>query len=1039
MIKLIKSLFFSIKSALVYMFIFAISIGTATFIENDYGTQTARALVYNTKWFEALLLILGLNLIYNIFRFRLFRKEKWLTGLFHLSFIIILIGAALTRYVGYEGIMHIREGGVQDKIVSYKTYILVDIKKDDKFYHFEYPILLSKIGKNHFEKRLKFDSKKLELKLKKYLPNATIKYIKAKGGQNFISLMISTPNGVKNISLKEGDWVDLGAFILSFGKDIKGDKKVVKIYKDRDRLFISSPFEVSYMKMIDRSSKSFKPDEKIGFEKRRLYSIDGVNFVLKDFKEGVKETLISKGPKVKGASLKDALILELKSKNEKKEVRVFGKPNQLGDPTSIKMDDMKIFISYGSKIIKIPFALKLNDFQLKRYPGSMTPSSYASEVTLIDKERNLIMPYNIHMNHVLDYRGYRFFQSSYDMDEKGTILSVNHDPGTVVTYIGYALLFFGLIFHLFMPDSRFRKLIRLTKKVQQKRESLLMASSLALMIILPLKSFANNTDLEILKSFDRNHADKFGELLVQDRSGRIETVDTLSRMVLAKVAKKEELYGLTPNQILLGMIIRPDLYQKIDIIYIHHPKLKKILGLQKNQKYASFNDFFKNDNYILTPFVKEAVRKRAAKRDKFDNEVIKVDERVNVCYLVYTGKLLKIFPKPNDKDQKWYSPIEAIKTFPPKEAELVRLLTASYFSNIDKALKNGDWKKADKALDTIKNYQKYYGAAVLPSETKIKAELLYNRLDIFNRLVPYYLIIGSILLLLILANLIYPKIKIEPVIKIGLFLVILGFIAQTFGLGLRWYIAGHAPWTDAYESLVFIGWTIVFAGFFFSKNSSLTLAASSLLGGIILFVAHLNWLDPQITNLVPVLKSYWLLIHVTVITSSYGFFGLSALLAFIVLILFIFLNEKNKESLLLTIKELTYTNEMSLIIGLILVTIGNFLGGVWANESWGRYWGWDPKETWALVTILVYAIVAHLRLVPKMNTLFIYNVASLLALSSVIMTYFGVNFYLSGLHSYAAGDPIPIPKWVYYTIATIFIIILLAYYKKRRFNIDLRI
>lgn len=212
----------------------------------------------------------------------------------------------------------------------------------------------------------------------------------------------------------------------------------------------------------------------------------------------------------------------------------------------------------------------------------------------------------------------------------------------------------------------------------------------------------------------------------------------------------------------------------------------------------------------------------------------------------------------------------------------------------------------------------------------------------------------------------------------------------------------------------------------------MTLAVTAILSGIILFVAHLSFLDPQITNLVPVLKSYWLTIHVATITASYGFFALGALLAFVNLVTMIFKTPENNLRLSLSIKELTYVIEMTLTIGLMLLTIGNFLGGVWANESWGRYWGWDPKETWALASIVFYAFVIHMRFIPGMQSLFTFNFASLITFASIIMTFFGVNYYLSGLHSYAAGDPLPIPTFVYYTIAVVAIISLMAYWNNNR-------
>lgn len=279
-----------------------------------------------------------------------------------------------------------------------------------------------------------------------------------------------------------------------------------------------------------------------------------------------------------------------------------------------------------------------------------------------------------------------------------------------------------------------------------------------------------------------------------------------------------------------------------------------------------------------------------------------------------------------------------------------------------------------------------------------------------------------------------PKIQPRKTTLFFFLMLSLLFAAHTFGMGFRWIISGHAPWSDTYESLLYISWSAVFAGVVFFRRSLLALSAAIIVAAIFMFTAHLTSIDPQITNLVPVLKSYWLTIHVSVLTASYGFFGLSAILGFLTLILFIF--RKRKPHLDETIKHVTAINEISLIIGLTAITIGNFLGGVWANESWGRYWGWDPKETWAYVSIVIYVFVVHMRFVKKLNTPYAFSVASLLSFSSILMTYFGVNFYLSGLHSYATGDPVPIPMWVYYVTALVFITIALAY-KNRNLKDDI--
>ncbi|MDP3445557.1 MAG: cytochrome c biogenesis protein CcsA, partial [Ignavibacteria bacterium] len=274
---------------------------------------------------------------------------------------------------------------------------------------------------------------------------------------------------------------------------------------------------------------------------------------------------------------------------------------------------------------------------------------------------------------------------------------------------------------------------------------------------------------------------------------------------------------------------------------------------------------------------------------------------------------------------------------------------------------------------------------------------------------------------------------INKVLKYFFALIVLFFVFQTLGLGLRWYIAGRAPWSNGYESMIYIGWVTVLAGLIFSRKSQMTIAATSILASIILMVAHLTWMDPEITNLVPVLKSYWLTIHVSVITASYGFLALGALLGFINLILMILKSKSNFSKLQMRIKELNLINERTVIIGLYLLTIGTFLGGVWANESWGRYWGWDPKETWALVTVLVYTFIAHMGYTPGLKSDYSFSLATLVAYSSVIMTYFGVNYYLSGMHSYAAGDPVPVPSFVYYTVGVVFVVAVVAYINERKF------
>ncbi len=290
---------------------------------------------------------------------------------------------------------------------------------------------------------------------------------------------------------------------------------------------------------------------------------------------------------------------------------------------------------------------------------------------------------------------------------------------------------------------------------------------------------------------------------------------------------------------------------------------------------------------------------------------------------------------------------------------------------------------------------------------------------------------GLILLIIQLSNLFNAKFKLIRLKKLAFLFILILFLAETAGLAIRWYISGHAPWSNGYESMVFISWATCLGGLIFANRSEITLSLTTVLAGLALMVAGMSWMSPEITNLVPVLKSYWLIVHVAVITASYGFLGISALLGFLNLLLMILRNKKNQVRVNFTIKELVNIIQIAMIIGLLMITIGAFLGGVWANESWGRYWGWDPKETWALVTVLVYTFIGHMHKIPGFRGSFAVSTAAVLGISSVLMTYFGVNYYLSGLHSYAQGEPAPIPTGVYIAVIVVFMVIFAAFVSNR--------
>jgi cytochrome c-type biogenesis protein CcsB len=811
---------FSSPLMIILLVVLATALGAATFIEEKYDTETAGQWVYHAKWFEFLFLLLILNLIGHIKQYNLLKRKKWAGLTFHVAFIVIIIGAGITRYFGFEGVMHIREGETTN------------------------------------------------------------------------ILSTSDPNGQ----------------------------------------------------------------------------------------------------------------------------------------------------------IKLPFSLQLRDFILERYPGSTSPSSYASEVTLIDPRSGLRKDYRIFMNNVLDYDKYRFFQSSYDNDEMGTVLSVNHDYwGTRVTYLGYTLLCLGFILTLFNPNSRFLALRLKIKEIRAKRRSV----ALIAMLVLGINGLAFS-QVNSSAPVAPKEADKFGHLLVQTYNGRFEPAQSLAYDIMHKISRKDkfDIPGkgkMNAVQVLLDMLINPGFWEQQKIIYVREKSVQDIIGIQG--KYASMMDFFDHDGkYKLQEYDENAFRKKQSEQNSFDKEIIKVDERINIFQMALTGNMLKIFPQQGSANNKWISyddiaakvPLTGVITVMNQDLKLDPLNYNTFMTAYLKAVSTGDYSRADKMLGYITSMQRNSdNGGYLASESKINAEILYNKLQIFITLRNVYSMLSVILLLLaFIDNLWIKKNKIITwLLNISIAALGVAFLYHTFGMIMRWYLTGHAPWSNGYESLILVAWGGLLAGFSFARYSKITLAATALLAFFTLMTASHSSYDPQLTNLQPVLKSYWLIIHVATLTISYGFLGLGFILGMMNLFIILLKTVKNNQRLDLIVSELTYINEMNLIIGLILATVGTFLGGVWANESWGRYWGWDAKETWALIIVLAYTIVLHLRFIPRLRSNYVFSVASVASFGSVIMTFIGVNYYLSkGLHSYAAGDTPVFPIWGWVLILSVIALMVFAGFRQRFIN-----
>lgn len=1069
----------------VLLVVFTISMAYATFLENDYGTPTAKALIYEAKWFEFVMLLLILNFIGNISRYRLFRREKWPVLVFHLSFILIFIGGAITRYISYEGIMHIREGETSNEIITDKNFFKIQIEeKGDILNYQDIPYLMSPLHKN-LKASYDYHGKQISVKATDFIQRKKDSLVAGKQGEEFLHIVSTGQTGRENVYIKSGETKSINGTLVAFNRGIDG---AVEFRNDNGNLSIKTPVDAEFMTMATQATGTTKKDEFQPLVLRSLYTINDLKLVVP---EGLKKgkLIAYEGDRKKDKDVPDQLTVEVQGPKTKLLVDL---PVEKGNPNAFKqitLDGMNIILGFGPKVYNTPFSLKLDDFVMETYPGSSSPSAYESHVQIIDKGKQI--PYKIYMNHVLNHGGYRFFQASFDPDRKGTVLSVNHDFwGTLITYIGYTFLFLGLFVTFFWKGSHFWKLNKNLKIINRKR------TLTVLLLLLSLNFNAQyidthgkdgskeqvhsaddghnhgNSDLLLeesapkkqpnsfmLKSpkpisadeiisrnkISKEHADKFAYLLVQNYEGRIVPMNTQALDVLRKLYKRDEFKGsdgksLTANQWFLSINTDTPSWTMVPIIKVGTKggdELKKKTKAN-DEGYTTLMSMFPADengqlHYVLEEDYNTAFRKKPADQTNYDKEVIAVNDRVQVFNEFFSGQFMRIVPVQNDPNSTWHSWLD--QNFEPDEAS--QKVMGPYFSSVLDAQQNGNWSKADSELMKLSEYQQIWGKNVVPSQSKVDLEVFMNKVNLNFKLLIFYTLIGGLLLLLGFVELFRPNKILNTIIKTIIGIGAIGYFAHFLGLVARWYMSGHAPWSTGYEAIIFISWVGITAGLFLYRNSNALIPAAGFMVAVIMmgFAHGGSALDPQITPLVPVLKSYWLIIHVAIITSSYGFFALSMIIAVITLVFYIISGKKlYKIHHDTTIKELTIVSEMSLTIGLFALTVGNFLGGIWANESWGRYWSWDPKETWAFISIMVYAFVLHMRLVPGLRGRWVFHVAAMFAFCSMVMTYFGVNYYLSGLHSYAAGDPVPVPLWVYIGLATMFTLSAVSYFRLKKLN-----
>ena len=1040
MTKLLKNILFSTRLMAVLFIVFGVAMGIGTFVESKYSTETARIWIYNARWFEAIMVFFVINFMGNMFRYKLFTWKKWPVLILHLSWILIIIGALVTRYISFEGVMPIREGNTERVFYSDKTYLtaLVDGEINGKALRKTIQrdiIVTPEALKSDLPWNEDYNNQDFTVSYVDFIEGAKEDLVLDENGKEYLKIVEAGDGQRHEHYLENGQVASIHNVLFALNKQTDG---AINLFTTDSIYQIQSPFEGSFMRMADQFQGKAIKDSLQTFQLRSLYNMAGMQFVIPEPVVKGSYGIVEVPKKEITKNTQSALVVEISSKGETVQKKILGGLGPTNFTDKFSVGGLTFSMAYGSKTYELPFSIKLHDFIAEKYPG--TESGYASFMSKVTLQDDRPYDYDIFMNNILDHEGYRFFQSGFDPDEKGTILSVNHDRwGTGITYLGYFLLYAGLMGIMFFGKSRFKDLANSLDKIKAKKAK--MTTILILGMILNISGQEHThsegdghdhsasgmpTQIQIdslIKTtiVSEEHAEAFGKLVIQDDAGRMKPINTFSSELLRKLSLKNKYNDMNSDQVFLSMMLNTPAWYNTEFIAVDkkgkNDSIRHVLNIPEGQEYMKATDFFdKEGKYKLEPFLHEATTTNIP--NKFQQDIKDANVRLSLLNQALSGNIVKIFPLLNDENNKWVSAVEyrggQYQVADSLYSNFIKNGVPYYVLSLRNALRTGDYTEADKLLAAFKKNQKNHGSEVLPSENKINTEVIYNKLGIFSILYGLYAVVGFFLFMV----LIFEIFKEREIWKAASYVlkgtIIILFLWHTAGLIILWYVSGHAPWSNAYESMLYVAWATAGMGMLFIRKSTMTLAAAAFVCSMLLFFANQNWVDPTIGNLVPVLDSYWLMIHVAVIVGSYGPLTVAMILGVVSLLLMILTTKKNKKRMEINIKELTIINEIVLTVGLVMLTIGNFLGGQWANESWGRYWGWDPKETWALISIMVYAFVIHTRLVPGLRGRWTFNFLSVIGYFSIMMTYFGVNYYLVGLHSYGQSGAAAItPDYVW--------------------------
>jgi len=763
MTALLKKFFFSTRLMAILFIVFAIAMAFGTFIESKYSTETARIWIYNARWFEIIMVFFVINFIGNMFRYRLLDWKKWPVLALHLSWILIIIGAFVTRYISFEGVMPIREGNSSSIFYSDNTFLTAyidgEIDGEPRRKSMEDKLIATpEAQKSSLPWNSDFNGQEFTISYVGFIRGAKEGLIEDINGKEYLKIVEAGDGNRHDHYLESGKLTNIHNVLFALNNKTEG---AINIFTTDSTYQIKSPFPGSFLRMADQFSGEVLQDSLQPLQLRSLYSTAGMQFVIPEpIIKGSYGVVALPKDEITDAS-QDALIVKVTANGETVQKKLLGSKGPSNFSGQFTVGGLDFSLRYGSKEYELPFSVRLNDFIAEKNPGTETNyAAFMSRITLEDKEP---YDYDIFMNNVLDHRGYRFFQSSFNPDEKGTILSVSHDFwGTWITYIGYFLLYAGLMGTLFFGRTRVRDLEKALQKLKIKKAALAIAAILSFGCYTHAQDNghehedrATQEQLDSLlkqSTVSKEHAAKFGELVIQDNRGRMKPMNTFSSELLRKLRRKTDYNDLNSDQVFLSMLLDPALWYNLEFMVLdkkeQNDSIRKIVGIPLKKEYVKVVDFFdQKGEYKLLPYLQKAYATNNP--NKFEQDFKDADQRLGLVNRALAGEMLKIFPLLNDDNNKWISAAEYNTGNFQVQDSLYRNFIKNglpfYLISLRNSIQTGNYEEPDKLLDAFRKNQENHGSEVLLSKNKVNAEITYNKLNIFNILYKGYALLGVLM------------------------------------------------------------------------------------------------------------------------------------------------------------------------------------------------------------------------------------------------------------------------------------------------------